>query len=185
MLVAAVPFRDLSADGSLALLASGIADHLRADLHRTPGVRIVDRGPSLAHRDDGGNAARIARALGADVIVGGDVRSAGGKLQVELRVTDARGKLPAQRLSFERAAPEQATLLDDLTLAMYKALSPDAGRMGLASRRGGGTTVPEAYQTYLRAATSLVDNNDPNSQRRTIASSKMRSHSTRITPTPG
>lgn len=167
--IAVVPFRDLSADGSLELFARGISDHLRNDAMRIPGLDIIDRGSSAVFQEDGHNAASIGHALGATLVVGGDVRANGTALEVELRITDMSARLPAHRSRFQRAAPEQATLLDDLTLAMFKALSPQDGRFGLHPGRGGGTANAEAYLAFLRASTTLISNNDPNSQRRTIA----------------
>lgn len=167
--VALVPLRDLSSDGSLALLARGIAEHLRQDAQRIPGILVSDPGPASHFQEDGVNAQRIGNALNADLIVGGDIASVDGRLQVELRITDLRGELPPLRQRFERAALEQATLLDDLTLAMYRAFSPRQGRFGLTPGRGGGSANPEAFLAFLRASTTFVNNNDPTSQRRTIA----------------
>jgi len=167
--IALIPLRDLSSDGSLVLLARGIAENLRQDAHRLPGVLIADPGPASQFIDDGSNAQRIGNALDADLIVGGDIDSTDGRLVVELRITDLRGELAPYRQRFERAASDQATLLDDLTLAMFQALSPTPGRLGLAQGSGGGTANAEAYLAFLRASTTFVNNNDPTSQRRTIA----------------
>lgn len=166
--IAVLPFRDLSEKGELALLAQGIGDHLWYDTQRVPGLDIIAPGLSARYREDGSNAEAIAAALGADIVVGGDLSNPGGRLRAELRVSNFRLG-GTQRYQVERDLLDQATLLDDLTLAMFRALSPQDGQFGLSLARAKGTSNPQAYATFLRAATSFVDNNDPNSHRRTIA----------------
>jgi DNA-binding winged helix-turn-helix (wHTH) protein/TolB-like protein/Tfp pilus assembly protein PilF len=167
--IAFVPLRDLSRNGSLPLLSRGIAEHLRRNAHRLPGLLVSDPGPAAEFREDGENAARIGSALGVDLVVGGDVDSIDGRLRVELRIDDLRDQLPAMRRHFQRDASEQATLLDDLTFAMFEVLGPHGTRSGTPANRAGGTTLPEAHYAFLRASTILISNNDPSSHRRTVA----------------
>lgn len=166
--IAFVPLRDLGGKASLALLSRNIADHLRRNAHRIPGVLVSDPGPAAEFREDGENAALIGRALGVDIVVGGDIDSVDWQLRVELRITDLRGELPDVRRQFHRDASEQATLLDDLTIAMFTALSPHGTRFGMIEGHGGGTLQPEAHHAFMRASTILISNNDPSGQRRTI-----------------
>lgn len=171
--IAVLPFRDLSSDGSLGLLARGIADHLHyelhGDMHRLPALGILTRGQVEAFQDDGRNAADIGGKLGADIIVGGDLNRVGTRLQVELRINDLRSGKTPWRHSVEREAQDQATLIDDLTLAMIQALRQPSGQTGVSAGRGGGTVNADALAIYQRAAATHTGNNDTTSQRRTIA----------------
>ena len=168
-IVAVLPLRDLSGSRSLGVLADGFANHLRDQFQRVPGVRIVSRGDSQALRDDPREVAAKARELGANLLVDGDVSLDREHLRVVLRLHDASGRIAPWSTTFERAPHDQATLLADMTAALFAAIGDQPGRWGHDPRRGRGTANTEAYRTFLRAATLFGGNNDPNSQRRTLA----------------
>lgn len=167
--IAVLPLRVASSDQSLGLLAEGIATYLREQLQRVPALRIVNRAQSNSASDYLNDETNIARELGANLIVSGELSHAGKNLRVNLRLFDARGKLPTWRQTFERPPADQATLLNDLTHALYEKLGDQPERWGYDPKRGRGTANAEAYRTFLRASTLFAGNNDPNSQRRTIA----------------
>jgi DNA-binding winged helix-turn-helix (wHTH) protein/TolB-like protein len=167
--IAVLPLRDASADGSLGLLGDGFANHLRDELQRMPALRIINRGDSHAHRGDPRSPDEIARELGANLIVDGELSYAGDRLRVVLRLTDTSGQTPGWSQTFERTPQDQAQLLQDLGSALYAGLGNQPQRWGYDLARGRGTANEDAYRTFLRAATLFGGNNDPNSQRRTIA----------------
>lgn len=167
--IAVLPLRDLSPAGSLGLLADGFANHLRDQLQRVPALRIVNRADSNARRGDQREPAELARELGANLIVDGELSQVGDRLRVVLRLYDSSGRTPGWSQTFERAPQDQAQLLQDLGAALYAGLGNHRQRWGYDPQRGRGTANEDAYRTFLRAATLFGGNNDPNSQRRTIA----------------
>jgi DNA-binding winged helix-turn-helix (wHTH) protein/TolB-like protein len=167
--IAVLPFRDASPNASLALLADGFATHLRDQLQRMPALRIVSRSESQDAAAHLGDPDAIARETGANLIVSGALSQPGETLRVELQLHDTRGRIAGWSRTFERMPYDQATLLDDLTAAVFAALGDQPERWGHDPLRGRGTANPDAYRTFLRAATLFAGNNDPNSQRRTIA----------------
>ena len=167
--IAVLPLRDLSPARSLGMFADGIANHLREQFQRVPALRVVNRGPSQALRDDPRDAAAKARELGADLLVDGDVSLDHDRLRVELRVFDAQGRAVPWSRRFERPPHDQATLLEDMRAALLAEIGSRPGRWRHDPQRGRGTANEEAYRSFLRAATLFAGNNDPNSQRRTLA----------------
>jgi DNA-binding winged helix-turn-helix (wHTH) protein/TolB-like protein len=167
--IAVLPLRDLSPSGSLGLLADGFANYLRDQLQRMPALRIVNRADSHALRGDQREPAEIARDLGANLIVDGELSLVDDRLRVVLRLSDASGRIPGWSQTFERAPQDQAQLLQDLGAALYAGLGNQPQRWGYDPQRGRGTANEDAYRTFLRAATLFGGNNDPNSQRRTLA----------------
>lgn len=167
--IAILPFQDRSPERSLGLLSDGVANHLRDQLQRMPALRIINRAASHALRDDPRAPAALAEELGANLIVTGALSYAEGRLHVEMQLYDTLGRIPAWSHSFERAPYDQATLLEDLTASLYERIGDHPDRWRHDPARGRGTAHPEAYRTFLRAATLFSGNNDPNSQRRTIA----------------
>ena len=165
--IAVLPFRDLSSDRSLGLLADGIGHHLRERM-QTTGLRPLDPADAIARRDDRRGDALIARDLGADLLVGGEVATdANGTLRARLRVFDARGNSRMLDQAFVRAPAEQATLFDDITFALLTALAERADSTGFDLPRS--TNHPDAHRALLRAATMHTSNEDPNGQRRAMA----------------
>lgn len=167
--IAVLPLRDASPTGSLALLADGIANHLRDHLQRLPALRFISRADSQALRGDRRDPADIARELGANLIVDGEVSHAGDQLRVVLRLFDASGRIPAWSRTFQRPPYEQATLLEDLRAAVIASIGSQQGRWGSDPQRGRGTANEAAFHAFLRAATLFSGNNDPNNHRRAIA----------------
>lgn len=167
--IAVLPLRDTSPQASLGLLANGIANHLRDRLERIPALRIINRADSQAIVGHLSEPAAIARELGANLIVDGELTQVDDRLHVVLRLYDASGRTPAWSRTFERAPYDQALLLQDLTTALYAGLGSQPQRWAYDPLRGRGSANEDAYRTFLRAATLFGGNNDPNSQRRTIA----------------
>jgi DNA-binding winged helix-turn-helix (wHTH) protein/TolB-like protein len=167
--IAVLPLRDLTPHGSLGLLADGFANHLRHELQRMPALRIVNRADSQALRGDQREPGEIARELGANLILDGELSQVDDRLRVVLRLYDSAGRVPGWSKTFERAPADQAQLLQDLVAALYAGLGNQPHRWGYDAQRGRGTANEDAYRTFLRAATLFSGNNDPNSHRRTLA----------------
>jgi adenylate cyclase len=166
--IAVLPLRDASPNGSLALLADGMANHLRDQLQRVPALRFISRADSNALRGDRREPAAIAHELGANLIVDGEVAHAGDQLRVVLRLFDASGRIPGWSRTFERPPYEQAILMEDLRAAVFESIGSQPGRWGHDPQRGRGTANEEAFRIFLRAATLFSGNNDPNNHRRAI-----------------
>lgn len=167
--IAVVPFRDLSADQSLALLADGFATHLRDQIQRVPNLRHLPRSEVVPFGKDVRDAAEIAGDLGVDLLVTGAVDRNRDHLQVTLRLYDARERRPLLEQRFARAPADQASLQQDALAALLDRLGRHPGRRAYDPDSGRGTTVPEAYRAFLRASSAFSGNNDPNNQRRALA----------------
>ena len=167
--IAVLPFRDASNNGSLGVLADGIGNHLRDQLQRVPALRIISRARSYEHRGDATNPEAIARELGANLIVSGEVALDGDQLRVAFSVYDARVDEGGEVMTLTRSPQDQATLLEDLTGALFASIGDQPDRWGYDAASGRGTANVEAYQTFLSAATLFSGNNDPNSHRRAMA----------------
>ncbi len=167
--IAVLPLRDLSPTGSFGLLADGFANHLRDHLQRMPSLRIVNRADSHALRGDQREPAELARELGANLIVDGELSQIDDRLRVVLRLHDTSGRIPDWSRTIERAPQDQAQLLQDLAAALIAGIGNQPNRWGHDPLHGRGTANEDAYRTFLRAATLFGGNNDPNSQRRALA----------------
>lgn len=166
--VAVLPIVDTSENGSLQMFGDGVANYLRDQLQRVSGLRLISRADSVTQRH-ATDWQEVGRELGANVILGGEVSSSDTRLVVSLRLLDTSGRIPPWSQRFERAATDQATLLNDMTAALLAALGDQPNRWGHVADSGQGTANREAYLTFVRASTLFAGNNDPNSQRRAIS----------------
>ncbi|HSL20778.1 MAG TPA: tetratricopeptide repeat protein [Vicinamibacterales bacterium] len=92
VVLAVVPLDNLTGDASNDFLGSGFAASLITDLSPLPGLTVLSR---AAVREAGasGEPARIARQLGATLVLGGDVHRSADQLRVNLVLTAADGSI--------------------------------------------------------------------------------------------
>jgi tetratricopeptide (TPR) repeat protein/TolB-like protein/predicted Ser/Thr protein kinase len=115
--VAVLPLADETGRPDLAWVSSGLAEMLAASLSESPGLQVVDSGRVFRTLDDlrlpraglsTEDLRRLADLLDADRLVTGHVRSAGGRLRIDLDLTsgDLPG-LPAASLHAEAGGAGQ------------------------------------------------------------------------------
>ncbi len=91
--VAVLPFDNLSGEEDL-YLADGIAEDLTTALSCFHDLEVIARGSSFMYRGQEVPENEIATALGADFLVRGSVRRAGGKVRIGVQLLDgARSRL--------------------------------------------------------------------------------------------
>ena len=97
--IAVLPFDNLGGDPAQDWFAHGIAEDLITDLSQIHGLRVVARNSSFAYQDSPEPETRIARELGVDYLLQGSVQRAGGRVRINVRLTDGGegGNLWAQR----------------------------------------------------------------------------------------
>ena len=88
--IAVLDFTNVSGDGELAWLSSGIAETVTNDLRAKPSLRIIDRVRVVeAVRRGGSDLAALRSQLHIDMAVVGSFQRAGAKLRITARVVDA------------------------------------------------------------------------------------------------
>jgi len=167
--VAILPFRELGGDPSLALIAEGLANHLRGQLQRAPNLRPLSASEVARFGDDPRGEAEIARELGVGLLVSGDIARTGDNLSVRLRLYDAQQPSLQFERRFEHAQSDRAVLQEQLVWSLLDQFGRLRGRRANDTVPGHGTPEPEAYRAFLRASSAFSGNNDPNNQRRALA----------------
>lgn len=89
--VAVLPLEAIGDDARSAALGTGIADTLIADLANAPGLVVVSRRASMTLPRGRGDVARVARDLGATLLVDGTVQTLGDSLRVSLTLVRPDG----------------------------------------------------------------------------------------------
>jgi len=146
--IAVLPFKNISGDAQQGYLADGITEDLTTDLARVPGLFVISRNAALRYKDQRIAPTQVAAELGVRYIVEGSVRRVGDELRINAQLFDARdgGHLWAGR--FDGAWGDvfafQEQVIGQIVNALARRLPP-RGQL-----EQGGTTVPAAYDAYLR-----------------------------------
>jgi len=136
VVIAIMPFEDISANGDYAWLGQGIASELRNALGRIDGVQVAP--PTSA-----------AAAL-IDFSVEGDIRIDGETVRITSRLTDveAQDSEPLLRQDYEISTA--FTIQEDLAARVLSLIGVQIGVQDVNAFAGAGTTSRDAYENYLR-----------------------------------
>jgi TolB-like protein/DNA-binding winged helix-turn-helix (wHTH) protein len=132
--VAVLPFDNLSGDQAFGYLAAGIARQIRDQLARVAGLRVVAEASSSSVSAGVSGARERGERLGADYLVQGSVRQAGGRVRIGAALIEAASGNTLWMDEREGAADGLFALQDVLTGAILREL---VGRAGIV----GGTVV--------------------------------------------
>ncbi|MBK6863319.1 MAG: tetratricopeptide repeat protein [Ideonella sp.] len=126
--IAVLPFKVLSDDPRLGLLADGLVEDVIALLARVAGFELISQSSSFLFRGRDQGTAAIARELGVRYIVEGSVRPVGGRLRVSPQLVDAASARVLWSGRFEAGAADIADLQDEIARGVMSELEPELVR---------------------------------------------------------
>jgi serine/threonine protein kinase/tetratricopeptide (TPR) repeat protein len=153
MLFSALPFENVARDTSLEYRVNGISDELMTAVARVPGIRITGRSAALQFEGERRRDVRgAARALGARLLVTGNLRERNGRIIVSAQLNDSlvAGELWSD--TFDRDEKTISSVTDDIAreiVAVLRARYPNIVTGAGRPPRGVGTNNPEAHDRYL------------------------------------
>lgn len=146
-----LPFDNLSSEAEQGYLADGITEDLTTELARTPGLLVISRNAAFGYKGTDLKPAQIADELGVRYLLEGSIRRAGDDFRINAQLIDGRssGHLWAERFDgvWKDVFSLQDQVIDKVTDALRLRLV--AGPRN--AETPGATTVPAAYDLYLRA----------------------------------
>ena len=89
MIVAVLPFHDLSCPCNSDLLADGITELLTTYLSTNSSLRVVSRTTTMQYKNGSQSVSRIGQELGADCVLEGAVLQAGMRVRVTARLINS------------------------------------------------------------------------------------------------
>jgi adenylate cyclase len=148
--IAVLPFINMSGDREQEYFSDGITDDLITDLSRLPGLFVIARASTFAHKGKAAKLQDVSRQLGVKYVLEGSVRKAAGQVRITVQLADATtgAELWAER--YDRPLRDVFALQDEIvrriltTLNLQIALS----RRGVVISRT--TENLEAYDDLLR-----------------------------------
>ena len=169
ILMAVLPFENLSGDPDTEYLASGLTEDTIASLGRIDPdrVSVIGRTSMIAYRGTTKSLAEIGRELGTDYLVESSLRAESGHLRVTARLIRVRDQVQVWSDSFDRNTTSILGLQQEISSAIAERvrtrLSPDRRRL-LARRH---TQNADAYDAYLRGR-HFLNQRTPESMERAI-----------------
>src|SRR5215813_8438533 len=94
-ILAVLPFENLQSDADQEYIADGLTEETIAELGQIDPehLSVIGRTSSIAYRQSTKTLSEIARELGADYLIEGSVRGAGGQLRITVKLIRARDQL--------------------------------------------------------------------------------------------
>ncbi|MBK9063647.1 MAG: protein kinase [Acidobacteria bacterium] len=157
--IAVLPFSDMSASKDQEYLCEGMAEEIMNALVGA-GIRVAARTSSFRAGRQGEDIPAIVRALNVGHVLEGSVRTAGARMRVTARLTDAASGFQVWSQTFDRDAADIFAVQDEIAAGVVDAVR---------SRLTPGQTAPqprsqlknlEAYQHYLMGRHLRFTKND-------------------------
>lgn len=168
--IAVLPFENLSGDPEQRYFSDGLTSEIRIQLARNALLQIAGQASSEQAGKAQADARAIARALGVDLLLSGNVQKAGGRVKVAAELTDGTTGLSRWADSWERPLADIFAVQSEIGAAVVGALSaaiqgPDASAAALV----GGTADVAAFDAYLHGRALYEAGIDEDSDRRALA----------------
>lgn len=149
LILAVLPFDNLSADPDLGYLSDGISEEILLTVARTTGVKVIGRSSSFQFREQAKGASQVAAELACTHILDGSVRLHGERIRVSAQLIECAGQTTVWSDRFERELKDIFELQDNVAASVAGALQVVFSSTGPA-----GPIDPLAYDLYLRAKAS-------------------------------
>jgi len=147
--LAVLPFVNMSADPDQEYFADGIAEELLNTVAHFDGLRVVGRTSSFSFKGSAADLTAIGKALGADVVLEGSVRTADGRVRITAQLVDAADGFHRWSETYDRELTDIFAIQKEIATSIAEAL-----RVELDPEQQQRLAVPPtqslpAYQAYL------------------------------------
>jgi len=161
--IAVLPFQIVGDSSQLEYVAKGIQEAVSAKLFQLKDLRVTP-----ADAADQANQkqplTKIARALGANLLVQGMLQSAGGKLRIIVNLEDAANGTTLTSREFDGVVGDLFTIEDQIYTQLVAGLNVTPTNDEMASAETRPTNSMAAYDLYLRGRDSLRGHDRQNIQ---------------------
>jgi serine/threonine-protein kinase len=157
--IAVLPFRVLGDTNSLGYVADGIGEALSAKLFQLSDVKIASPSEADKQNDQNVPLAQIAKNLGVNMIVHGQVQGSGNQLRVVVNLENMEDNRLQWSQEFSGLTGDLLTIEDQIYAKLVDALDSKAGNGDAAAAHP--TENVEAYDLYLRGRNALRGSQDP------------------------
>ncbi len=165
--IAVLPFANLSVDAGQRYFSDGLTSEIRVQLSRNAKLQIAGQTSSEQAGKGQKDERVIARALGVDFLLGGNVQKAGDRVKINVELIDGATGVNRWANSWQRPLTDIFAVQSEIAAAVASALSVAMGTSA-ATQVGGTTNVP-AFDAYLQGRALYEAGIDEDSDRRALA----------------
>jgi eukaryotic-like serine/threonine-protein kinase len=152
--VAVLPLQVVGDQAQLGYLAQGIEEALSAKLFQLKDVRVTST-DAAGKTDQKQPLPKIARSLGANLLVLGTLQGSGDKIRIDMRIEDVADGKRLWSKEFEGGTGDLFALEDHIYAGLVSGLNITATNEELAKAEARPTDNAAAYDNYLRGRNSL------------------------------
>jgi TolB-like protein/class 3 adenylate cyclase/rhodanese-related sulfurtransferase/Tfp pilus assembly protein PilF len=144
--IAVLPFTNMSGDTEHEYFVDGMTNDLTTDISMVPGLFVIARNTMDAYKGEVVNIGEVAEELGVRYVMAGSVERAGNRVRIHAQLIDSTtgGQVWAER--HDGTLDDVFSMRDEMTRKIVTSLS-----VALVGRRMVATSIPEAYDAFLRA----------------------------------
>jgi len=158
--VAVLPFTNLSADADDDLLAEGIAGEILEALTRMRGLRVAGRASSFAFKEKSADRRTIARELGVETLLTGNVRRDAGRVNIAVELVNAADGVRLWSEEYDCELADMFVVQEQIAQAVAGVLARRARPIVPASQARQGIVTSRAFELYLRGRSLLEQRSD-------------------------
>jgi TolB-like protein len=169
--VAVLPFADLAGTDDSRAFALGLHDDLMTQLTQVPDLKVTSRTSVMAYADQSRPVQEIADELGVGSIVEGGVRTAGGRVRLNVQLIDPSTDehLWAQTFDRELTAENVFEIQGEIARAVATALEAELSEETGAALGAMLTDNIDAWNAYHEGKLLEERSNDPEVEYATVA----------------
>jgi TolB-like protein len=149
--VAVLPFANMSGGAEQDYFADGITEDLITELSRNLQLSVTARNSTFVYKGRAVKVEDVRRDLGADFVVEGSVRHAGGRVRVTVQLIDAETSAHVWAERFDRDLEDIFAVQDEIVNQIVARLAFNLDDAAAGQRRRNPTKSATAYSHYLEA----------------------------------
>jgi len=148
--LAVLPLRNLSGDPEQDYFADGMTEALITDLGKISALRVVSRTSVMQYKNSARPLNQIAKDLNLDAAVEGSVLRSGSRVQITVRLVQARTDTQMWSQSYERDLRDALALESEVARRVADQIRVKLTPEENARFAGAGPINPQALDAYLK-----------------------------------
>jgi TolB-like protein/class 3 adenylate cyclase/tetratricopeptide (TPR) repeat protein len=154
--IAVLPFVNMSGDPDQEYFADGVTETLITDLSKLRQLKVIARNSVFTYKGKAVDVRDVSRDLGVLYVLEGSIQKAGTRIRVTTQLIDASTGQHVWAERYDRPMQDIFAVQDEITRRVVTELDVKLveGESARVWRRM--TSVPEAYDYYLRAYEAIL-----------------------------
>ncbi|PYS90843.1 MAG: hypothetical protein DMF62_03940 [Acidobacteria bacterium] len=148
--LAVLPFTNATQDANAEYLADGLSESIINNLSQLSGLKVMSRNSSFRFKADQSDTRAIASRLNVDTLVTGDIKQAGDKLVINVRMINAGDDSVIWGNQYVSTSTDVIAAQNEIAEAVARNLKVKLTPSDTALLRKRYTDNVEAYQLYSR-----------------------------------